>query len=140
MLRTSNKRLSANLWTIAHFVASFACVACVLSSVLYFAYAVPGGASTSTAHNDTGILFDLTALEYFSWASDEAPYLTPISTLLLYMCPWKIDDGDVISGVIYGISFGLDASIYVNFALWFLQLLLFIPSFSFNWLERKKGE
>ena len=140
MLRTSNKRLHSNLWTIAHFAGSALVFILVISACVGFSFVTVGGAQTTSVNNNTALTAFLGALDELILLEDfETTWVFPVTRLFWEIISFGYDDG-VLTTLFYAITVGIDFVLWFNIGLWFLQLLVFIPDACFHWLERKKED
>lgn len=138
MLRTSNKRLHQNLWTLAHFVGSALVLLIVFASAFYVTWKVGVySGNASDLPNNTSMVNWSSALYEGFVADFQGNILFPISAFMNIVFPISADSS-TLAMMLFVIAVSLDIVLWFNIAVWVLQLLVFVPDWAFHWLERKK--
>lgn len=140
MLRTNNKRLHSNLWTLAHFIGSALVFLLLVGSCVYLEFHHAGGAQTTGVISTSKFVADYDTLDVLFDRTSSDGWFLPISSLFNTLVPLAYYDGGFGGILLYVVAVGLDFVLWFNIALWFLQLLVFIPDVCFHWLERKKED
>lgn len=133
MLRTNNKRLHSNLWTIAHFAGSALVFLLVVASCCYFTF-VAHGAYTSAQNFNTSPTWVVSSFSSVPMA------LMPVTSLMKVVFNFDFTTTNDFFKAVIAFSVGLDLALWFNVGLWTLQLILFVPDACFHWLERKKED
>lgn len=124
MLRINRK----HAWTWAHMIVSFAVFAIVLFSSFYVEVQAHG-AYTSAMPWYTKVLYSADFLTAVNTAFPTMA-LFPVYSFAHYVFGVALADG----GLVYVLALALDFVLWANVFLYALQLILFVPSWGFNWL------